>query len=55
MRRGLVELGRLADMERSVLEQGEEIGALEDKVRRQEGVLRGLGGRARGVGVGLGG
>ncbi|KAK0304980.1 hypothetical protein LTR01_007186 [Friedmanniomyces endolithicus] len=55
MRRGLVELGRLADMERSVLEQGEEIGALEDKVRRQEGVLRGLGGRARGVEVGLGG
>ncbi|KAK1065852.1 hypothetical protein LTR74_007566 [Friedmanniomyces endolithicus] len=45
MRRGLVELGRLEDMERLVEEQGEEIGELEGRIGRQEEVLRGLGRR----------
>ncbi len=36
-------LGELPDMDRSVEEQGVEIGELEERVRRQRGVLRGLG------------
>ncbi|TKA42634.1 hypothetical protein B0A54_07477 [Friedmanniomyces endolithicus] len=52
MRRGLVELGRLADMERSVEEQGEDIRGLEERVRRQGEVIRGLGRRGGGVGKG---
>ena len=46
MRRGLVELGRLGDMERSVEEQGEDIRGLELRVRRQGEVWGGWGGGA---------
>ncbi|TKA77462.1 hypothetical protein B0A55_04771 [Friedmanniomyces simplex] len=42
MRRGLRELERLPDMERSVEEQVEEIAELEGRVGRQEVVIRGL-------------
>lgn len=42
MRRGLRELERLADMERSVEEQGKEIAELEARIRKQEEVMRGM-------------
>ncbi|KAK4549155.1 hypothetical protein LTR36_007613 [Oleoguttula mirabilis] len=52
MRKGLREVERLPDMERSVQEQDEEIAELEERIRRQEGVMAGLAGAARGMGMG---
>ncbi|KAI7375195.1 hypothetical protein KC336_g20042 [Hortaea werneckii] len=47
MRKGLREVEKLPDMERSVQEQEEEIRELEERIRKQELVMRGLGERAR--------
>ncbi|KAI7349406.1 hypothetical protein KC354_g13260 [Hortaea werneckii] len=47
MRKGLREVEKLPDMERSVQEQEEEIRELEERIRKQELVVRGLGERAR--------
>jgi len=49
IRRALRELEKLPDMERSVEEQEEEIGELEDKTRRQKEMLRRLGRVAGGL------
>ena len=47
MRKALVELGRLGDMERGVGEQELEVGELEARIRGQRAVLGELGRRAR--------
>ncbi|KAI7238670.1 hypothetical protein KC330_g2392 [Hortaea werneckii] len=47
MRKGLREVEKLPDMERSMQEQEEEIRELEEKIRKQELTMRGWGERAR--------
>lgn len=47
MRKALVELGKLGDMDRDVKEQEEEIRELEERIRKQKGVLGGLAEKAR--------
>ncbi|KAK5126279.1 hypothetical protein LTR85_010515 [Meristemomyces frigidus] len=50
MRKGLREVEKLPDMERSVQDQEDEIAELEERIRRQEAVMQGLAQAARGVG-----